>query len=697
LIRPQKTLLIFSLDKNICRFLYRMVHDVIGHEVQIHCLSSGEILTQDINPDLIMLSNEGVREEVTKLFPKTPILLPKRIITCFNLEKLLRLPTGHKVLLANDPRVATEDTIESLVNFGVSHVNYIPYWVGRNVDLAGIETAVSPGMTHLVPKKIKNVIDIGPRTISTHSFLHLLDALELDFKYLEKFANSYHNLLIEYSRKLTAALDRSEVWRSHMEVILDEFEDGLILVNENGRINRANSSVENQLSLSRKHLINKNIDRLFANFEKLADLAEDVQQESKSSGIYSFNKRKFLINKIPVTGSKLKSHIFTFREIERIQKIEENVRIKLSEKGYVTKYDFSDVWSQSPKIESLLDKVVIFAKSALNILITGESGTGKELIAHVIHKSSERRDGPFVAVNFAGLSESLIESELFGYEEGAFTGAKRGGKMGLFEQAHGGTIFLDEIGDAPLPLQSRLLRVLQEKEVMRVGGSRIVPVNVRVIAATNKNLIDSIAEKQFREDLFYRINSLQLVIPPLRERKGDVLFILNRYLERKYKITKQISKEAADCLTSYHWPGNVRELINTAEYICFVSRGKPDIDPDHLPDTVRNHFRESLAEQHLEEKSTFNRLTEELLFHNYTIEMTGLFLTFLKQREGKVNGRNTMKKEMMKHNYIFTDGTMKSFMKTLRNAGLVRVGRTKQGTSITTEGKQFLAHLQFRN
>ena len=694
MIKPKKSLLIYSLDKNICKFLYDTIFDVIGHAVQLYALSTGEKPRRPINPQLIMLSNEGVRREAIKLFPNTPIIVPKRIITCFNLEKLFALPAGYKVLLVNHPRVATEETIESLVNFGIDHIEYIPYWVGKKLSLKGIDIAVSPGMTHLVPSSIKNVIDIGPRTISTHSFLCLLLALDLDLVYVEQFANSYYNLLIKSSRKLAAALDRSEILRRHMEIILDEFEDGLISVNENDRIELVNTEVIKLLNISKPNLMNKKIGGLIGGFEKLADLVDDSQNNGKSAKIYSFNNKKILINIIPISSGEIKSRIYTFHEIERIQKIEENVRIELAKSGYVTKYDFSCIWSKSEKIEILKNKARNFAKTGMNIFIMGESGTGKELFAHAIHKNSPRRDGPFVAVNFAGLSESLIESELFGYEEGAFTGAKKGGKRGLFEQAHGGTIFLDEIGDAPLNVQSRLLRVLQEKELIRVGGSKIVPVNVRVLAATNTNLSEAIKKKKFREDLYFRLNALPLEIPPLRERKEDLIYILNKYLKTKYNLIKMLAQDTIDCILAYDWPGNVRELINTAEYICYSSEGKTQVELIYLPDKIRIYYENFLKTKESKGKQHLDKIATELSTNHFSLNMTLQLLEVLNRRKNMVSGRNTLVKEMLKYNYMYSEGNMKRFLKILRMNGLVAFGRTKQGTRITELGEKLLNHPQ---
>ncbi|MBC7190417.1 sigma 54-interacting transcriptional regulator, partial [Candidatus Aerophobetes bacterium] len=220
-----------------------------------------------------------------------------------------------------------------------------------------------------------------------------------------------------------------------------------------------------------------------------------------------------------------------------------------------------------------------YAATNLTVLITGETGTGKDILAQSIHNYSSLRDNPFVAINCAALPESLLEMELFGYEEGAFTDAKKGGKPGLFELAHRGTIFLDEIAEMPLSLQNRLLRVIEEKRVRRIGGTRFIPVDVRIIAATNKNLWKMVEEEKFREDLFYRVNVLHLHLPPLRERKEDIIPIFketvlnlsgNSFTEINFE---KICEELKDILLGYHWPGNIRELINFTQRLFFLSDG----------------------------------------------------------------------------------------------------------------------------
>ena len=231
---------------------------------------------------------------------------------------------------------------------------------------------------------------------------------------------------------------------------------------------------------------------------------------------------------------------------------------------------FDDIKGNSRAMLDLKETARRISRSSSNVLLIGETGTGKELLARAIHHESGRRDGPFVAINCAGIPDSLLESELFGYEQGAFTGARKSGKPGRFEIAQGGTLFLDEIGDMPLHLQSKLLRVLQERAIERVGGTTLVPVDVRLMAATNRNLEAMVEEGSFRRDLFYRINVIPLGLPPLRERPGDTkelaMFFLEKYQHIATSRLVGFTSESMDLLQRYDWPGNLRELENAVEF-----------------------------------------------------------------------------------------------------------------------------------
>lgn len=256
------------------------------------------------------------------------------------------------------------------------------------------------------------------------------------------------------------------------------------------------------------------------------------------------------------------------------------------------RYTFADIVGRSPAIKKCKEQAAQIASGHSTVLIWGETGTGKELFAQSIHNAGPRRAGPFVAVNCGALPASLVESHLFGYEEGAFTGARKGGHMGLFEQANSGTLLLDEIGEMDYELQTKLLRVLQEREVTRIGGKKPVPVDARIIASTNKDLQLLVMNNKFRDDLFFRLNVVDLVIPPLRERVDDIIYLVRYFIQHFNQVfggpVRRIGDEAAGYLERYHWPGNIRELQNCVERTMnFCNR--ETIFPEHLPVLIREY------------------------------------------------------------------------------------------------------------
>ena len=279
--------------------------------------------------------------------------------------------------------------------------------------------------------------------------------------------------------------------------------------------------------------------------------------------------------------------IIVRKALERKQLVSENVELRRQLEG---RYHFHEIVSGSAEIEEVINTAGRAARSKATVLIRGESGTGKELIARAIHYTSPRKDGPFVAVNCAALSENLLESELFGHEKGAFTGADKQ-RRGRFEQADGGTIFIDEVGDIPLSTQVKLLRVLQEREFQRVGGNETIKVDVRVIAATNKDLEEMVENNEFREDLFYRLNVISIRIPPLRERRNDISPLISHFISRyaveNDKEIEGVSKEAMDVLMKYDYPGNVRELENAIERAVVMARGTI-VAAEDLPVHIRS-------------------------------------------------------------------------------------------------------------
>ncbi|NLY50917.1 MAG: sigma 54-interacting transcriptional regulator [Firmicutes bacterium] len=293
-----------------------------------------------------------------------------------------------------------------------------------------------------------------------------------------------------------------------------------------------------------------------------------------------------LMNFLSRMAGLLESKLLLVEALAEEERRNREVRENHISSSSLSPLSFNDILGQDPAFLATKELAKRVAPSISTVLIRGESGTGKEMFARAIHSAGPRAENPFVAVNCASIPESLLESELFGYEGGAFTGARKGGKVGKFELAHGGTLFLDEIGDLPLHLQPKLLRVLQERQVERVGGTRPIPIDVRIIAATNQNLEQLIAARSFRSDLYYRLNVIPLTIPPLRERSGDILFLTRFFISKYCNFLERplcdISPETAQILKDYSWPGNVRELENTVEYAVNMAAGTT-ILPTDLP------------------------------------------------------------------------------------------------------------------
>lgn len=312
------------------------------------------------------------------------------------------------------------------------------------------------------------------------------------------------------------------------------------------------------------------------------------QRERKSGQVLDFHDKTMLFHSAPVFVKKeYLGLVLSLTPAAEVERMEHRLRRELHSSGLVAETTFKDMEAvtAAPAMLACLKRAKMFAKSDGTILITGESGVGKDLLAQSIHNASRRSQQPFVAINCAALPINLIESELFGYEEGAFTGAKRGGKPGYFELAHGGTIFLDELGLLPVHVQMQLLRVLQSRQVLRVGGRKMIPVDVRVVAATNADLEAAVAEGTFRQDLYYRVNVLHVEIPPLRERPEDLALLTAYYLpilnRDNHKKISELSDNLLNEFQNYGWPGNVRELVNYLTRLVVSSPG-PELTPHDL-------------------------------------------------------------------------------------------------------------------
>jgi transcriptional regulator with PAS, ATPase and Fis domain len=363
-----------------------------------------------------------------------------------------------------------------------------------------------------------------------------------------------------------------------LETILESAYERIVVVDAQGYITMINQTYADFLGIKREEAIGRHVTEVIENTRMHIVAQTGVPELGQ---IQYIKGTAMVCTRLPIEiDGKIVGAVgkAIFNDLGELNQLVEKVNSLQKELEYYkdtlkivhgSHYTMKDIIGLSKEMQELKLVAYRVAQTGSTVLIRGESGTGKELFAQAIHEASPRRSGPFLKVNCAAIPENLLESELFGYEEGAFTGAKRGGRIGKFELAQAGTIFLDEIGDMPSNMQAKLLRVLQEKEIERVGGNKSIPINVRVIAATNRNLEDLLKRKVFREDLYYRLNVVELKIPALRDRRDDIPYLVEYLLEklaRKMGISlPKIDKEALEILSDYHYPGNIRELENILE------------------------------------------------------------------------------------------------------------------------------------
>ena len=348
-------------------------------------------------------------------------------------------------------------------------------------------------------------------------------------------------------------------------------------------------------------------------FPELAHLAASLSEGREEKEVVYLGKKPYTLH-LHFESPLQHRHCFILLTPIAASSSEKRCSHGVKKNSLPAKYHFSDILGHSPAVQKAIRLAQYYSGTDETILIFGESGTGKELFAQSIHNASRRRQSPFVAVNCAAIPDTLIESELFGYEEGAFTGARKGGKQGLFQTADNGTIFLDEIGDIPLSLQSRLLRVLEEREVMPVGSTSVIPIDVRVICATNRNLNEMVRQGTFREDLYYRLNVIPVHIPPLRERTEDILPLAEHILlrlNRQQGTAKLFGQAFKKALLAYRWPGNIRELNNIIER-AFVLARSDTLELEDLPDEMTAQWLQRTPQGPVPAGSSLHCILEEV-------------------------------------------------------------------------------------
>lgn len=686
-----KEIAIIAFSKDYAEFLKECLDVYLGRYARLNVYSIEEVEHAEIiKEQYIVLSAFTVFKKVQEKIRQNAVLQVVHFsLSTQNAEKLKELPGKIRALLVNiDYRLCME-VITQIYEAGFKNLDLVPYYGHEETRDKSIKIAITPNEIQMVPEGIDNIIDIGERVIDVNCVIELADKMKIEGIFNSEEAQNARKSIISTSRSIDRLLGENENMIEQIKVLMELMGDGIVLTDLTGRIflsnNKAKSILENKLKTVDGFLITDILPGIRIN--------ETYPKQKITENIIFYEGKNLIVSVAVIYSNEIKiGNIITVKNFEEVEDRQHGIRSQISGNRHIARYEFEDIKGESRQIK---DSVMIgrrMSKTEASVFITGESGTGKEVFAQSIHNASMRRKYNFVAVNCAAIPESLLESEMFGYEEGAFTGAKKGGKIGFFELAHKGTIFLDEIGEIPMTLQSKLLRVLEERRVSRIGSLKLIDIDVRVIAATNRNVQELIEEKKFREDLYYRLNVLPLEIPGLRERMGDIPILLDHFM----KITGKwwtYSQEAADALCRYRWPGNIRELRNLTEYIS--SLDKDFINREDLPDYILRYGvqRKNALEKRGDTKSIISKNNMGfILREGKNIEMFEGILSALNQINYKNErfGRAKLEGILNSRGYSYTEAEIRNGLRMLGEMGYIRSSRGRGGSSITEAGKALL-------
>lgn len=574
------------------------------------------------------------------------------------INEIRKIPNNTDVLVVNDSYESTIQTTSTFYELGISNINFIPYEerLDNNKYYNSIEIAITANEVDMVPKYIKKIINIGDRKIGYDTIIKIMQKLRLSYKSINRNIIKNMNEIVEPNANFKSNYLNSYLKGEMLNEVIFNSKDGRMLTDNNYNLVYSNNQFNSIFNIE-DDLSDKCIDNFME--VEIYNLITDVDFNSK---LIKINEVNYTVEKTHVMiMDEIIGYNFIFRNEKDIRDLELNLKNNLIKKGLFAKYTFEKIVYKSEAMKECINLAKKAARTDYTIYIHGESGTGKELISQSIHNFSNRKHMPFVAINCASLPESLLESQLFGYESGSFTGASKNGKIGLFEQANTGTLFLDEIGDITPNVQSQLLRVIQEKQIMRIGSDRVINIDVRIIVATNKNLEEEVRNGKFRSDLYYRLNVIPVTIPPLRERKDDVLKLLKTFLGASYFNITDGEKKS---ILEYNWPGNVRELESAANYYKTL---------DEFPKSIiKNYDNEvdidMLRDSEIEILKIVNENTDS--FHG--IGRTSIIFD-LKQRHIKIS-----------------DGKVREILESLLKKGFIETRKGRSGNRITQQGIDYL-------
>lgn len=697
-LNKKGNLLICIDDHAILSFLSDAVKTYFEDVLNIVSIRSSKLADIDFIPTAAVVSHRTI-EIVREHFPDTILILQKRDLSGQALEKVVSLPANSNVIVVNQHMAAAKETITSFIELGINHINMTPYAPGSTCDTTGIDAVIYTGILDDCPKLNCTYIDIGFRKISLYTIIDIIRAFDLPSDYTKAYYTHSIQLFTASCYQIHTTLEQVNALKKNFEKVCDINNNITFVINCHDDLVLFNEAAKKFFDINdESRIIGNNFRKVFRNFpELLSYISTDADL---TDTLITIENQQLLISSFEMDIDRSHNKAFTLLPLSILKKREGIIRKKLKATGFTAKYTLDDIHGSSRKIKRNKKLSDVYSKTDFPVLITGESGTGKELFAQAIHNMSSRKESNFVAINFAALPETLAESELFGYVEGAFTGASKSGKAGMFELAHQGTIFLDEIGDASMPVQAKLLRVLEEKEVVRVGGTSVIPVDVRIICATNKDLKAAIKEGTFREDLYYRIKVLNLKLSPLRDRPEDIMETISSLLVGDQARMLANLPDIKKTLISYSWPGNARELRTVAEYINMLSSLS---DKDEALDMLNVYIENNLQpETELVSRNTtvYDDVSSDepdpsSLLTDPTEYVSPDLIAILKaihqlQSHGVSAGRNSICRTEAAKELCLTESKIKSRLKKLELMGYITVGKTKQGATLTDAGRRLI-------
>ena len=649
-------------------------------EVVSYALEKG--IAAPIQADIALISAHSIYGYVEEKLAQCQYLMIADL-TLYQeaVDQLRALPRGSRAMLVNSTMEMAVETIRLIHNAGIKHIEMTPFYPGIAV-VPDVPIAITPGEFDLVPPDVPQIVDLKDRTLSMHTVINLAAKLGMTDMLQSPQVQTYAARLATKDSGIGDLIDRMQEQKKKLELVMEVFDGGVISLSGYGIISFLNPVAEVLLDTHPaavgQPLVTLLPELKDIQFRKLTAPVKDIIIERRGQMV---DVSVYPLGAAAASGE----FILMLKTIEDMEEGHERMRRQIKARGFNAKYSFSSIKTQSPKMLSLMESAKKMAVSSSSIVIHGQSGTGKELFAQAIHNASPRREYPFIAINCASIPESLLESELFGYSEGAFTGAKKGGKKGYFELANQGTLFLDEIGEMDLNLQARILRVLQEKEITRVGGDRVFSIDVRVISASNKRLLQMVRRNLFREDLYYRLNVLSLEIPPLKERREDIPLLLEEF-QTELHTNVQFTPQAVGFLQAYPWNGNVRELRNFAERVSYLGHSQ-----------VTAEDARALLDCEDEELGGAGSDTEEqLMYLEPARRREYLAILAVLDHNGRLGlhqGRMEISRSLAARGVSMTETQVRTALQSLQRYGCVHIWPGRRGTELTADGKEILEKL----